>query len=753
MLAEKKLTAAEKKKKEEIVLALKRDNPNMPKDQMYAIATAQAKKVAESKMLEKKRLLLTDDDIEEGSPSFNYMIAKATVEEPEKNFVKIGGKNIRKTMDMKTARRIVKDFENQKNEAQQDFNFKARITPRGDTFEIGGDVFVKEMVDPPKHRYVNIVEKVLNLNEQTIDLQSFENRGFSITDHPYKHAIDIDKDGNIIPKSGLVQYKGFPGWERGTWGKDFYLQGFDTERLGEVMPLLVSRDIVSSIQSLHGAARKYDFPLVFSIPADTGARTMSPAFKSGRGLIFKHDGYGSFENAATPFTIELLENGFKKIKWLPNFRGKGFGIIMAEYTGKAGAQIHLNSTSSNFEEGPVWNLHKSKINFNTGDKYRVFFFDDVINPIDRGSESHYGVEASRKRYSTIGNLGRLSVRLPYTQFNKEIYGDDSVDGYTSDKYLNAVINLSNQSADRVSTNGLLRRSLNRDNNVTVSDVLTSFGVRGADEYKTPSDSITIDSDSSSISQSSTGGEERQSFFGSGDSSDAAVSSPASETPSEKSRRIKLERESKLREEILLLARNNNIEMSEVTSGDIYNFNEYQLNNTKIELQSLIRRKRNQPSTNSTQTSDTAVNPEKALISTTILAFLTAQWQNIKSRFGQGVSQTSEEALNRAMKLLKDAINPNSDLGKKIYTTQNITIAALIAAGSVSYFMIRRFLRNRDQLKLSKQYYGDFGARRELQSIMRRSGLDKVPPRDLQRMLPELERYELTQPSIRRLYDL
>ena len=57
-LLEKKLTAAEKKKKEEIVLALKRDNPDMPKDQMYAIATATAKKVAESDMKENKKLLL-----------------------------------------------------------------------------------------------------------------------------------------------------------------------------------------------------------------------------------------------------------------------------------------------------------------------------------------------------------------------------------------------------------------------------------------------------------------------------------------------------------------------------------------------------------------------------------------------------------------------------------------------------------------------------------------------------------------------
>lgn len=58
LLLEKKLTAAEKKKKEEIVLAIKRDNPNMPKDQMYAIATATAKRVAESDMNENKKLLL-----------------------------------------------------------------------------------------------------------------------------------------------------------------------------------------------------------------------------------------------------------------------------------------------------------------------------------------------------------------------------------------------------------------------------------------------------------------------------------------------------------------------------------------------------------------------------------------------------------------------------------------------------------------------------------------------------------------------
>jgi len=47
VLGEKTLTPAEMKKREEIVLAIKRENPDMEKSRAYAIATAQAKKVAE----------------------------------------------------------------------------------------------------------------------------------------------------------------------------------------------------------------------------------------------------------------------------------------------------------------------------------------------------------------------------------------------------------------------------------------------------------------------------------------------------------------------------------------------------------------------------------------------------------------------------------------------------------------------------------------------------------------------------------
>ena len=48
MLSEKKLTPAEKKKREEIARAIERENPDMPMDKKMAIATATAKRVAEA---------------------------------------------------------------------------------------------------------------------------------------------------------------------------------------------------------------------------------------------------------------------------------------------------------------------------------------------------------------------------------------------------------------------------------------------------------------------------------------------------------------------------------------------------------------------------------------------------------------------------------------------------------------------------------------------------------------------------------
>ena len=47
IFSERKLTKAEYSKKKEIAKALEKDEPNMPDDKKYAIATATAKRVAE----------------------------------------------------------------------------------------------------------------------------------------------------------------------------------------------------------------------------------------------------------------------------------------------------------------------------------------------------------------------------------------------------------------------------------------------------------------------------------------------------------------------------------------------------------------------------------------------------------------------------------------------------------------------------------------------------------------------------------
>jgi hypothetical protein len=55
---EKTLTPAEKKKREEIAQAIARDDPKMPMDKKMAIATATAKRVAESDISDLNKTLI-----------------------------------------------------------------------------------------------------------------------------------------------------------------------------------------------------------------------------------------------------------------------------------------------------------------------------------------------------------------------------------------------------------------------------------------------------------------------------------------------------------------------------------------------------------------------------------------------------------------------------------------------------------------------------------------------------------------------
>ena len=717
MIAEKKLTPAEKKKREEIARAIERDNPDMPMSKKMAIATAQAKKVAESMMREKKRLLLTDEDLEEGSPSFNYAVAKATVEEPEKNFVKIGGKNIRKTMDMKTARKIVKEFESEQNEE----------------VEIKEELIVEAKSNPPRHKYAYIVEKVLNLEEQS-----------------------------------LVHYKGFPGWPQGTWGKDWENHGFQNGE-GRNQPIMVHSSIVGKIKNLHGAARRSQFALVFSIPNPRSGRDGSSNFKNGKGLIFIYEG-SNFNEDAADFSIALIEQGFMKINWAPNWLRKP--CILTEYTGSGG--LHLGTTdNSSFRNGPTYNLHKRKFKMGSGagrSAHRLFYYDDVRYPSIE-TKGFYGVQARRNFAKGVGGLGRYSKKLSYGDYKYDIYGDDtSTPPFDdSDRFIGALVSNSPQLGSQ--------RKLTRDQSIDVGQIKRRFGL-GVQQPKPEPVATTYEP--ADRNNRPTTSQDELDALGSSLLDTSNETSQSTSSSSEGTSEVDREEVNNLVSEINDIASDHNINIRDITTSNLYNVSPKDL----IKLRSIVLRTaadniQNLAKTNNIDirtittndlyrlTSDDLVSVRQkleqsisqnqgqaaGLFSTLIGSFLTTQWNNIKSRFGQQVDQTSEQALEMAMKKLRDAMNPNSQLGKKIYTANNITVAALLAAGVGGFFFIRRFLRDRRQRRLAKYMYGDFGVRRELQQITRSSGLDKVPQRELMMMIPELEQYELSSPQRRRLYDL
>lgn len=86
-LREKTLTPAEKKKREEIAKAMEKDNPDMPMDKKMAIATAQAKKVAEAKGTGVKKFVK------------NMRVAKTSNPDMKGTVVK-GGDNLKKQVEV-----------------------------------------------------------------------------------------------------------------------------------------------------------------------------------------------------------------------------------------------------------------------------------------------------------------------------------------------------------------------------------------------------------------------------------------------------------------------------------------------------------------------------------------------------------------------------------------------------------------------------------------------------------------------------
>jgi len=783
VLAEKKLTAAEKKKKEEIVLALKRDNPNMPKDQMYAIATAQAKKVAESKMLEKKRLLLTDEELEEGSPEFNYAMAKATVEEPEKNFTTIGGKKVRKTMDIKTARKIVKEVESEVEESQQDFNFKARITPRGETFEIGGDVFVKEMVDPPKHRYVHIVEKHLNLTEQFIlgSVPGEKSAADKVDnqDYNYDHVTYLSRSTREVKAKNNfklltdLRNSSFATTEDGygVIGKNF--KGNAPNNV--TFPIVVSSKVFSSLENINGRG---NWAPVFAIPPK-GDRSKGN-FHEGNSVIFKWQGVDKLSEAKD-LTLQLIDNGFHKIKWADNFKNLGF-FIMAEHTGGFGRTLYLSATKKTIDQGyqynPAWQLHKAY--FDKG--HQLFDRSSVFS--SRGANEDYNFSRSSTNTKKVNSLGAFeTTALPSSQADYDIYKNMSFTagpgsaGSGSSIDVDDVIYLSSN-LDRLMSDP-------RQHNI-VSGTGRGFGSTGPiNIYQL----IQVqDSVSGRLKPYSTSSEEEkpkereQQTLGLGlgslpsQDTQTSVAAPTYSAPQSTSTQTYVDNEPmqgyddpsqvaagatsggtvdpriSLIDEIKSIASSNQINISSFEYRRLESLSYDELINlqTKINLEV---RKKSQSGAGATQAAETV------LLSTIVGNFIRNQWRQLTNKWQGQVDNASQTALQNATDQINQALqNPNSPIRKALKDLQGasttvLTISAMVAAGYGAWWFIRRLLRDRNNRRLSKYMYGDRDARREMEYIMRSSGLRDVPRGDLMRMIPEMERYELSMPQQRRLYDL
>ena len=129
-LREKTLTAAEKKKREEIAKAIEKDEPDMPMDKKMAIATAQAKKVAEGaekytvkkgnmtrkvdgatadKMKRQGWKLIATEGLDEGAMSDFHLMVQEKV--PAAQIAKELG------LDLKTVKKLMKDMKESVDEA------------------------------------------------------------------------------------------------------------------------------------------------------------------------------------------------------------------------------------------------------------------------------------------------------------------------------------------------------------------------------------------------------------------------------------------------------------------------------------------------------------------------------------------------------------------------------------------------------------------------------------------------------------
>lgn len=541
-----------------------------------------------------------------------------------------------------------------------------------------------------REQYVHIAKSKLNLTEQVLFNLPIEELE-ALGFNIKKHPYD---HAVVIDRVGNISPKGdlvqMTGWPG--WPSGTWGPDFHKQGFGyEKIGRQLPILVTPTVKrKLDSLKSRNVNNFVLVFSIPANTKNMSRKFRNGEGVVFKYKG-SNFAKDATEFSIKLLNQGFTNLKW--DYKLLPTPSIVAEYVG-SGFTLKLGSTNSSFSEGPVWNLHKEKI----GGKHRLFYRSDVMYPTSESSG--YSVSASGKPNKQVTSIGAFGTKSVGNR-GRELYGDDEAVG-RSGSYAQYAIDLSMKSDSEIQSNGILNRQI-KDTDITVRDVFLAHGIEAArkreviivkDEgpridSREVKDTFRIDDD------------DLVPASGSSTSVGTGASTPATQTPTSQPASTP--------------SRQPNIDEDDVLKA-------------------------------------------QAAASGLVATWITTKWQDLQKALGSRLNTQTNKALENASKNIRELLDPTSPKGAALRTwiqanQSTLTMAALIGAGLGSFFFIRRYLKNKEDIRKTRMLMRDSSATRELQYAVRSAGLNRIPQKDLMLALPEIEKYELSNPRTRRLYDI
>lgn len=234
-LREKKLTPAEKKKREEIAKAMEKDNPDMPMDKKMAIATATAKRVAEGykspaeaqaiadgKKAARQGKKYSDNPHKKGSKEFTawskgHNMARESVEENKKSHPQGSAKFYRGAMDKykaKTPKKSPWDMYMDKNKTKKEDVTERRKDSAQDTYFNSYSAAVQ-------NAFAQAKKQGYEVDEGDKDSQVTFGSGKPSKGKTVRHTLKLTKGGKPQKKALHIQV-----YNRGTDKNPFELNSY-----------------------------------------------------------------------------------------------------------------------------------------------------------------------------------------------------------------------------------------------------------------------------------------------------------------------------------------------------------------------------------------------------------------------------------------------------------------------------------------------------------------------------------------------